>query len=133
MNLSIIYRQFGEIYRFTESPRGTTTRTGAEAPGAAFSDRRPIWDAKAASWLSIDNLLPFRRNLSIRVPCEPFRESTDNQPTFAINRPMGRKRPANGGIKKMAELSATLYEQFAEADRLEATIKRNLEVLGYGE
>lgn len=26
-----------------------------------------------------------------------------------------------------------LYEQFAEADRLEATIKRNLEVLGYGE
>ncbi|MEA2110000.1 MAG: N-6 DNA methylase [Pseudomonadota bacterium] len=35
--------------------------------------------------------------------------------------------------EKMAELSATLYEQFAEADRLEATIKRNLEVLGYGE
>jgi type I restriction enzyme M protein len=35
--------------------------------------------------------------------------------------------------EKMAELSATLYEQFAEADRLEATIKKNLEVLGYGE
>ena len=35
--------------------------------------------------------------------------------------------------EKMAELSATLYEQFAEADRLEAVIKRNLEVLGYGE
>jgi type I restriction enzyme M protein len=35
--------------------------------------------------------------------------------------------------EKMAELSAKLYEQFAEADRLEATIKRNLEVLGYGE
>jgi len=35
--------------------------------------------------------------------------------------------------EKMAELSATLYEQFAEADRLEAIIKRNLEVLGYGE
>ncbi len=35
--------------------------------------------------------------------------------------------------EKMAELSATLYEQFAEADRLEAAIKRNLEVLGYGE
>lgn len=29
--------------------------------------------------------------------------------------------------------STTLYEQFAEADRLEAVIKRNLEVLGYGE
>jgi type I restriction enzyme M protein len=35
--------------------------------------------------------------------------------------------------EKMAELSATLYEQFAAADRLEAVIKRNLEVLGYGE
>ena len=35
--------------------------------------------------------------------------------------------------EKMAELSATLYEQFSEADRLEAVIKRNLEVLGYGE
>jgi type I restriction-modification system DNA methylase subunit len=47
----------------------------------------------------------------------------------------GRARQA-GGVpfeKKMAELSATLYEQFAEADQLEATIKRNLEVLGYGE
>lgn len=35
--------------------------------------------------------------------------------------------------KKMAELSATRHEQFAEADRLEAAIKRNLEVLGDGE
>jgi len=35
--------------------------------------------------------------------------------------------------EKMAELSATLYEQFAEVDRLEATVKENLEVLGYGE
>jgi type I restriction enzyme M protein len=35
--------------------------------------------------------------------------------------------------EKMAELSAKLYQQFAEADRLEAAIKRNLEVLGYGE
>ena len=34
--------------------------------------------------------------------------------------------------EKMVELSATLYEQFAEADRLEATIRKNLEVLGYG-
>ena len=59
--------------------------------------------------------------------------STDNRPTFATNRPIGRKGSANGVIKKMAELSATLYEQFAEADQLEASIKRNLEVLGYGE
>ena len=34
--------------------------------------------------------------------------------------------------EKMAGLSSTLYEQFAEADRLEAVIKKNLEVLGYG-
>ena len=34
--------------------------------------------------------------------------------------------------EKMTELSATLYEQFANADRLEATIKKNLEILGYG-
>ena len=35
--------------------------------------------------------------------------------------------------EKMSELSAELYEQFAKADQLEATIKKNLEVLGYGE
>jgi len=66
---------------------------------------------------------------------------------------MGRKGPANEVIKKMAELSAPLYEQFAclcvarrqaEADQFEATIKRNLpacrsrfgagrEILGYGQ
>ena len=34
--------------------------------------------------------------------------------------------------EKMAELSAALYEQFAEADQLESVIKRNLETLGYG-
>lgn len=33
---------------------------------------------------------------------------------------------------KMAELAAVLYEQFAEANRLEAIIKKNLKVLGYG-
>ncbi len=35
--------------------------------------------------------------------------------------------------EKMAELSATLYEQFAEAGHLEKTIRKNLEVLGYGQ
>ena len=34
--------------------------------------------------------------------------------------------------EKMADLSNKLYEQFAEADKLEATIKKNLEVMGYG-
>ena len=61
-----------------------------------------------------------------------LQQLTDNRPTFATNRPISRKGPANGVIKKMAELSAMLYEQFAETDQLEASIKRNLEVLGYG-
>ena len=61
-----------------------------------------------------------------------LQQSTDNRPTFATNRPIGHKGPANGVIKKKTELSATLYEQFAEADQLEAGIKRNLGVLGYG-
>ncbi len=34
--------------------------------------------------------------------------------------------------EKMAELTAKLYEQFEEAHRLEAEIKKNLKVLGYG-
>jgi len=34
--------------------------------------------------------------------------------------------------EKMAELTAQLYEQFDKADALEATIKKNLEGLGYG-
>ena len=62
-----------------------------------------------------------------------LQQSTDNRPTFATNRPISRKGPANGVIKEMAEFSATLYKQFAEADQLEASIERNLEVLGYGE
>ena len=34
--------------------------------------------------------------------------------------------------EKMAALTATLYEQFARSDQLEATIKKNLEALGHG-
>lgn len=62
-----------------------------------------------------------------------LQQSTDNRPTFATNRPIGRKGPADGVIKKMAGLSAMLYEQLAEAEQLEASIKKNLKVLGYGE
>jgi len=36
-------------------------------------------------------------------------------------------------LEKIVELSATLYEQFTEADQLEAVIKKNLGILGYGE
>jgi type I restriction enzyme M protein len=35
--------------------------------------------------------------------------------------------------EKMSELSATLYEQMRESVKLDETIKKNLEVLGYGE
>jgi type I restriction enzyme M protein len=35
--------------------------------------------------------------------------------------------------EKMAELSAELYEQMAEAEELDAAIRKNLEVLGYGD
>jgi len=35
--------------------------------------------------------------------------------------------------EKMAELSAELYEQMAEAEELDEVIRQNLEVLGYGE
>ena len=34
---------------------------------------------------------------------------------------------------KMAELSQTLYQQMQEAQKLDAVIRQNLEVLGYGE
>ena len=33
----------------------------------------------------------------------------------------------------MSSLSAERYEQMAEAEELDAAIRRNLEVLGYGE
>jgi len=34
---------------------------------------------------------------------------------------------------KLAELSAELYAQMTEAEELDAAIRQNLEVLGYGE
>ena len=49
---------------------------------------------------------------------------------------VGAEEVEDDGIpfeEKMAELSAELYGQFAKADQLEATIKKNLEALGYGE
>jgi type I restriction-modification system DNA methylase subunit len=35
--------------------------------------------------------------------------------------------------EKMEDLTQTLYTQMAQAQKLDATIRRNLEVLGYGE
>ena len=53
----------------------------------------------------------------------------------AVTKTVGAAEIEDDGIpfeEKMAELSTTLYEQFAETDHLEAIIKKNLEVLGYG-
>ncbi len=49
---------------------------------------------------------------------------------------VGAEEVEDDGIpfeEKMKELSAELYGQFAKADKLEATIKKNLGALGYGE
>jgi len=49
---------------------------------------------------------------------------------------VGAEEQEDDGVpfeEKMAELTAKLYEQFDEARKLEAEIKKNLEVLGYGE
>ncbi|MFQ5779287.1 MAG: N-6 DNA methylase [Nitrospiria bacterium] len=49
---------------------------------------------------------------------------------------VGAEEVEDDGIsfeEKMSELSAELYAQFSKADQLEATIKKNLEALGYGE
>ncbi len=48
---------------------------------------------------------------------------------------VGAAEIENDGVpfeEKMTVLSTALYEQFAEADRFEAVIRKNLEVLGYG-
>ena len=48
---------------------------------------------------------------------------------------VGAAKVEDDGIpfeEKMSELSAKLYEQFEESERLEKTIKKNLEILGYG-
>ena len=49
---------------------------------------------------------------------------------------VGAEEQEDDGVpfeEKMAELTARLYEQFEESRRLEAEIRKNLEVLGYGE
>jgi len=55
---------------------------------------------------------------------------------FTPGRYVGAEEIEDDGIpfeEKMAKLSAELYEQMGEAQELDATIRRNLEALGYGE
>ena len=49
---------------------------------------------------------------------------------------VGAEEQEDDGVpfeQKMAELTKKLCQQFEEADRLEKAIRRNLEMLGYGE
>ena len=62
-------------------------------------------------------------------------EIKDHGYVLTPGRYVGAAKVEDDGIpfeEKMTELSATLYEQFANADQLEAIIKKNLEMLGYG-
>jgi len=62
-------------------------------------------------------------------------EIKDHGYVLTPGRYVGAEEIKDDGIpfeEKMAELSATLYQQFDKANQLEATIKKNLEALGYG-
>ena len=62
-------------------------------------------------------------------------EIRDHGYVLTPGRYVGAEEVEDDGVpfeERMAELSAELYEQFARADELEATIKGNLEALGYG-
>jgi type I restriction enzyme M protein len=58
-----------------------------------------------------------------------------NDYVLTPGRYVGAAEIADDGVpfeEKMAELSQTLYRQMAEAEKLDAVIRKNLEVLGYG-
>ncbi len=62
-------------------------------------------------------------------------EIRDHGYVLTPGRYVGAEEVEDDGVpfeEKMAELTAELYAQFKEARRLEAEIKKNLEVLGYG-
>jgi len=61
-------------------------------------------------------------------------EIKDRGYVLTPGRYVGAEEIKDDGIpfeEKMAELSATLYQQFDKANQLEATIKKNLEALGH--
>jgi type I restriction enzyme M protein len=69
--------------------------------------------------------------------CEPatIDEIKSHSYALALGRYVGADEIEDDGVpfeEKMAELSTTLYQQFDKADQLEAVIRKNLEVLGYG-
>ncbi len=63
-------------------------------------------------------------------------EIKDHGYVLTPGRYVGAEEVEDDGVPfdvKMTELTARLYEQFAQARQLEATIRKNLEALGYGE
>ena len=70
--------------------------------------------------------------------CEPatIDEIKSHSYVLTLGRYVGAEEIENDGVpfeEKMAEFSATLYQQFDKANQVEAVIRKNLEVLGYGE
>ena len=66
----------------------------------------------------------------------PVDEVREHGYVLTPGRYVGAAETEDDGIpfdEKMSELSAKLYEQFDKAQELEATIKENLEALGYGQ
>ena len=69
--------------------------------------------------------------------CEPatIDEIKTHGYVLTLGRYMGAKEMENDDVpfeKKMAELSATLHEQFAETRKLDEVICKKLGVLGFG-
>ena len=65
-----------------------------------------------------------------------LKEIASNGHVLTPGRYVGAEEIEDDGVpfeEKMAELSAELYEQMNEAEGLDAAIRQNLEVLGYGE
>ena len=63
-------------------------------------------------------------------------EIKDHSYVLTPGRYVGAEEVEDDGVpfdEKMTELTAKLYKQFAQAHQLEATIRKNLETLGYGE
>nr|MDU9045160.1 N-6 DNA methylase [Candidatus Electrothrix aestuarii] len=62
-------------------------------------------------------------------------EITSHQYVLTPGRYVGVEELEDDGVpfeEKMGELTATLYQQMKEGAELDAVIRRNLEVLGYG-
>ena len=94
----------------------------------------PVSTAASAVRLIYDSFLITAASAVRLIHCFPHHQPKADQPKGASP---GYYSPCLAFRSKldqqMAEFSAELYGQFTKADQLEATIKKNLEALGYGE